>query len=161
MLFFIDGNFIEVVKETCYKGILTFCSPSRKALLALDGSTMAETVRLLGQAHKWALHIPENQAPDFLSGVKSASLETVDRITGPAIAFAYDFVFETSLHTEGPAHGDFGYCWPEEIESTERWLFEREDPANDGVYFVPIWTTPDELTGATRAKIQFETDEEN
>jgi hypothetical protein len=122
---------------------------------------MAEPLRMLGQAHRWALHIPQNQGSDFLSGVKSASIEAVDRITGPAIAFAYDFVFETSLHTEGPAYGDFENCWPEEIESTERVLFQREDPAADGVYFVPIWTTPDELTRTTRVKIKFETDEEN
>lgn len=158
MLFFIDGNFIEVVKESCYKGILTFCSTSRKALLALDGSTMAEPVRLLGQAHKWALHVPENQAPNFLSG--HSGIETVDRIAGPAIAFAYEFVVESSLHGDGPAYGDYGYCWPEDIESTERWLFEREDPAADGVYFVPIWKTPDELTGAPRAKFKFERDDE-
>jgi len=161
MLFFIDGDFIEVVRETCYKGILTFCSTSRKALLALDGSTMAEPVRLLGQNHKWALHIPENQAPNFLSKLKPSSIESVDRVTGPPLAFAYDFVVESSLHTDGPAYGDYGYCWPEEIESTERWLFEREDPASDGVCFVPIWTTPDELTGAPRAKLEFETDEDN
>jgi hypothetical protein len=150
MLFFIDGNFIEVVQENCYKGVFTFCSPSRKALLALGGSTMAEPVRLLGQGHKWALHIPENQTPKLISGVKTSSIESVDRITGPATAFAFDFVVESSLHTDCPAYGDYGYCWPEEIEATERWLYEREDPAADGVYFVPIWTTPDELTGAPR-----------
>lgn len=160
MLFFIDGHFIEVVREECYKGILTFCGPSKKALLALGGSTMGEPVKLHGQSHKWALHIPENQAPDFVFKHKLAAIEKVNRITAPALAFAYDFVLESSLNNEGHVFGDYGYCWPEETEDTKRWLFEREDPAADGVYFVPIWTLPDELTGAPREKIDFEDDSE-
>lgn len=161
MLFFIDGNFIEVLRENCYKGVLTICGPSRKALLDLKSSTMGEPVRLIGQQQKWALHVPENHAPNFLGSAMAREVEKVDRITGPALAFAYDFVLQSAIDEVGPTYGDYGYCWPEEIESTERGLFEHEDPAADGVYFVPIWTTPDELTGAPRAKIKFETDEDN
>lgn len=150
MLFLIEGQFVEIVKESCYKGVLTLCSLSRKTLLNLDTSTMAEPVRLISQNHRWALHVPINQPPNFLSSIKDSEIETVDRLTGPALAFAYDYVLESSLQGDGPARGDYGYCWPEEIESTERWLFDREDPAADGVYFVPLWTLPDELTGAPR-----------
>lgn len=151
MLFFIDGNFVEVFRETCYKGVLTFCGPSRKALLTLKASTLGEPVRLTGQAHKWALHIPEDQAPEFVSPHKYNGVEKVDRITGPALAYAYDYVLESSLESEGSVFGDYGYCWPEELEETERRLFEREDPASGEVFFVPIWTLPDELTGAGRS----------
>ena len=160
MLFFIDGQFIEVVKEDCYQGILTFCGPSKKALISLGGSTMGEPVKLHGHAQKWALHIPENQAPDFVFKHKFTAIETVSRITAPALAFAYDYVLESSLEGEGSVYGDYGYCWPEEIEDTRRWLFERDDPAADGVYFVPIWTMPDELTGEPREKNVFEDDSE-
>ena len=148
MLFYIDGNFIEVFRENCYKGILTFCGPSRKSLLELKSSTMGEPVRLMGQQHKWALHVSENQVPNFLSFKLSREVEVVDRITGPALAFAYDFVLHSAIDEEGLTYGDYGYCWPEEIESTHRSLFERDDPASDEVFFVPIWTLPDELTGA-------------
>ena len=154
MLFFIDGNFIEVLRETCYKGILTFCGPSRKALLALKASTLGEPIRLNGQAHKWALHIPEDQAPEFVSPYKYNGVEKVDRITGPALAYAYDYILESSLESEGSAFGDYGYCWPEEVEETERSLFEGENLAVGEVFFVPIWTLPDELTGAPRENLE-------
>lgn len=160
MLFFIDGNFIEVLRETCYKGVLTICGPSRKALLDLKSSTMGEPVRLMGQRQKWALHVPENQAPNFLGFAMAREVEQVDRITGPALAFAYDFVLQSAMDEEGPTHGDYGYCWPEEVEATHKSLFEREDPASDEVFFVPIWTLPDELTGAPRAKSKFEGEDE-
>lgn len=148
MIFFIDENFIEVVRETCYEGILTFCGPSREALLALKVSTIGEPVRLLGQPHNWALHIPEDQARDFVPPQAFSDLERMDRITGAALAYGYDFVLESSVESDGPTSGDYGYCWPDEVEVTKRGLFECEDPASDGVYFVPIWTLPNELTGA-------------
>lgn len=152
MLFFIDGNFIEIMEETCYKGILTFCGPSRKALLGLKSSTMGEPVRLFGQAHRWALHVPIDQAPQLGFQYKLKDIEEADRITGPALAYAFDYVLESALESEGTVFGDYGYCWPEELAETERRLFERDDPASGEVYFVPIWTLPDELTGAPRAK---------
>lgn len=153
MLFYIDGQFIEVIRENCYKGILTICGPSKKALANLKCSTMGEPVRIINQQHKWALHVPENQAPNFLSFAIARQVELVDRITGPALAFAYDYVLESSLGGEGNVYGDYGYCWPEEVEQTERGLFERDDPAADGVFFVPIWSLPDELTGAPRQSL--------
>lgn len=158
MLFFIDGHFIELVKESCYKGVLTFCGPNRKSLLDLKSSTMGEPVRLMGQQHKWALHVPENQAPNFLSFKLSREVEVIDRITGPALAFAYDFVLQSAIDEEGPTYGDYGYCWPEEIEATNKSLFDCDDPAADEVFFVPIWTLPDELTGAGRSAKLFETE---
>lgn len=148
MLFFIDGNFIEVVRESCYKGVLTFCGPTKKALLDLDVSTMGEPVRLLGPQHKWALHVPENQATNFLSFKIASEVQLVDRITGPALACAYDFVLQSAIEAEGPTYGDYGYCWPEDVEATKKSLFECDDPAADEVFFVPIWSHPDELTGA-------------
>lgn len=158
MLFFIDGNFIEVIRETCYKGVLTLCSPSRVALLKFNASTMGEPVRLAGQNHKWAIHVPEDQAREFVPIAKLGSLESSERITGPALAFAYDFVLESSLESEGNAVGDYGYCWPEEIDSVERGLYEREDPAAQGVTFVPLWILPLELTKAPSLRKNDESD---
>jgi hypothetical protein len=74
------------------------------------------------------------------------------------LAFAYDFVLQSAIDEEGPTYGDYGYCWPEEIESTHRSLFDCDDPASDEVFFVPIWTLPDELTGAPRQRSDEETD---
>lgn len=151
MLFFIDGNFVEVVQENCYQGIITICTNSKKFLVQLNSSTLGEPVRLVGSEHRWALHVPENQAPDFLKHYWVKGFEKVDRLTGPARAFAYDYVLESSLEGDGPIHGDYGFCWPEDVESTKTGLYEREDPAADVVSFVPIWFLPDELIGAGRS----------
>lgn len=161
MLFFIDGNFLEIIRETCYEGVLTFCSPSRVALLKFNASTMGEPVRLAGQNHKWAIHVPEDQTREFVPIAKLGAVESSDRITGPALAFAYDFVLESSLESEGNAVGDYGYCWPEEIDSVERGLYEREDPAAQGVTFVPLWILPLELTKAPSATFMSDSDDDS
>jgi hypothetical protein len=77
---------------------------------------MGEPARLAGQSHKWAIHVPENQVPNFLDFAMMREVEEIERITGPALAFAYDFVLESSFESEGTVFGDYGYCWPEEVE---------------------------------------------
>lgn len=51
MLVFIGGSLIEVVTRGCYKGILAFCSPIRKALLGLKSSPMGEPVHRFGKVN--------------------------------------------------------------------------------------------------------------
>jgi hypothetical protein len=76
--------------------------------------------------------------------------EEIDRLTGPAKAYVFDYVLQSALDRGGDVFGEYGFCWPEDVERTERSLYEREEPAADGVTFVPIWFLPDELTGAPR-----------
>lgn len=49
---------------------------------------------------------------------------------------------------------------PEEVEETHRRLFECDDPAVDEVFFVPIWSLPNELTGAPHPQLDCESDED-
>jgi hypothetical protein len=150
MLFFVHDSFIELVKESCYKDVVTVCSPSAKALAAFQGLTLAEPVRLQGQNHKWALHVPESQIPSKYRNKEMGEFEEVDRLTGPAKAYVFDYVYQSALDRGGDVHGEYGFCWPEDVEKTEKSLYESEEPAADGVTFVPIWFLPDELTGAKR-----------
>mgnify|MGYP007092086209 CR=1 FL=1 len=150
MLFHVDESFIELVRESCYEGVVTVCGPSRKSLSSFTGLSLAEPVRLHGQNHKWAIHVAEMQIPSSFRSTGQQAFEQVDRLTGPALAYVYDYILESSLEGDGPYSGEYGFCWPEDIQKTEASLYNREDPAADGVSFLPIWTLPDELTGAPR-----------
>jgi hypothetical protein len=150
MLFFVHDTFIEIVKESCYKDVVTVCGSSMKALAPFRGLTLAEPVRLQGQNHKWALHVPESQIPSKYRNKETGEFEEIDRLTGPAKAYVFDYVYQSALDRGGDIHGEYGFCWPENIQATEKSLYECEEPAADGVTFVPIWFLPDELTGAPR-----------
>jgi hypothetical protein len=150
MLFHVDGSFIELVRESCYEGVVTVCGPSRKSLSPFTGLSLAEPVRLHGQSHKWAIHVAECQIPSSFRSTGQQSFEQVDRLTGPALAYVYDYILESSLEGAGPYSGEYGFCWPEDMQKTKASLYNREDPAADGVSFLPIWTLPVELTGAPR-----------
>jgi hypothetical protein len=161
MLFFVHDSFIELVKESCYKDVVTVCSPSAKVLASFQGLTLAEPVRLQGQNHKWAIHVPESQIPSKYRYKEIGEFEEVDRLTGPAKAYVFDYVFQSALDRGGDVHGEYGFCWPEDVENTEKSLYESEEPAADGVTFVPIWFLPDELTGAPRKNQSMGTTEDN
>lgn len=164
MLFLYEGEFVEVIRESSYESVLTLCSNNAYLLGAITSQTgtMAETVELHNQNHMWALHVPGDRSLELLKGISWREIEVVDRITGEPVAYAYDYILESEANkTEGTSWGDYGYCWPEEIESTKARLFEREDPAAGEVIFVPIWTTPDELTGAPRQQIKWDVEDED
>lgn len=164
MLFFYEGEFVEVFREIAYESVLTICSNNVELLAAITSrsGTMAEPVELQNQNHKWALHVPDDRSIEILEGISWRDIEKTDRITGEPVAFAYDFILESEANkTEGTRFGDYGYCWPEEIEETRERLYSREDPAEGEIIFVPIWTLPNELTGAPRESIILDGDDED
>jgi hypothetical protein len=159
MLFFVENDFVEVFFERTYPGVLTFCSnePDLLTTLAQKTGTMGEPIELHNQNHKWALHVPADTTNDLVSLVNFKDIETIDRITPPPLAYAYDYVLTSALEEQeakgGPLFGDYGYCWPEEIEKTRDRMLNCEDPVYGELYFIPIWTLPNELTGAPREPI--------
>jgi len=161
LLFHINGAFIELVRESCYQEVLTFCASSRKSLAQFEGLSLAEPVRLHGQNHKWAIHIAESQLPSSFKPTENLEIHRVDRLTGPPLAYVYDYILESSLESEGSLSGEYGFCWPGDVESTEESLYNREDPAAYGVTFLPIWTLPEELTGAPKRDWSFDERDEH
>ena len=161
MLFYINGAFIELVRESCYREVVTVCGPSKKSLSQFQGLSLAEPVRLHRQNHRWAIHIAESQLPSSFKPTGNQVINQVHRLTEPPLAYVYDYVFESSLESEGSLSGEYGFCWPDEVESTEASLYNRENPAADGVTFLPIWTLPDELTGAPRRDWSFDERDEH
>jgi hypothetical protein len=113
MLFFYQGEFVEVIRESAYDSVLTICSNNADLLTAITSGTgtMAAPVELHNQNHKWALHVPDDRLVQLLKGVDMRAIEMVDRITVALLAYAYDFILESDMNKEdGPRFGDYGYC---------------------------------------------------
>jgi hypothetical protein len=145
MLFIHEDQLIDVLCEVSYEGILTVCGDDRKTLAALDPSGFSKPIRLSGHYFGWAIHLPIDCAPDWLNWKLHKDIEKVDRLTGPAKAYFYSYVKESAVDENGVQWGDYGYCWPEDLERNKQWLLEGEDPALGEVYFVPLWYVPQEL----------------
>lgn len=145
MLFLVEGEFIEVLRENAYGGIYTFCAPKAESLEAVARQTIGSVIELHGQTHKFAVHVPEDRTNELVRDSRFTEIEVVSPLTGPPVAFGYDFVRESEMQKDGVASGDYGYCWPEDREVVLERLLTDEDPANGGVYFVPLWVIPAEL----------------
>jgi hypothetical protein len=145
MLFLVEGEFIEVLRENTYEGIYTFCAPKAEALEAVARQTIGEVIELHGQNHKFAVHVPEDRSNDLIKDSRLTEVDVVNPLTGPPVAYGFDYVRESEMQKDGALSGDYGYCWPEEIEQVKERLYTAEDPADGEVYFVPLWEIPEEL----------------
>lgn len=142
MLFYVDGEFLDVFRESCYDGVMTVCASSKEVLHKLKSCTRGLPVQLVGQNHQWALHVPISQSLDFMGDIRFEDLDIVERITGPAVAYVYEFLRESTMSKPGLHLNEVGYCWPDQIPAVIQNLFQSDDPAEDGVYFVPFFVTP-------------------
>lgn len=161
MLFIYEGQFVEVVRENCYQSLLTICSNDVSVLTQLaDGTgTMGEPVELHNQNFGWAIHVPYDRSVELVERVPYKDIEVTDRLTGPPLAYAYDYLpMSESIKEEGNRWGEYGYCWPDEITDTRAALYGQDDPPDSEVVFVPIFTIPAELSGAPRPHIDADED---
>ena len=145
MIFLHEDSLIDVVRETTYTGVLTICGDDRKSLAALEPAGFSKPVRLNGHYFAWAIHIPIDSSPSWLGWKLHNDIETVDRLTAPAKAFTFSYVKESAVDENGVQWGDYGYCWPEDLDFYKKMLTEGEDPILGEVYFVPLWYVPQEL----------------
>lgn len=145
MLFLHEDSLIDVLYENCYPGVITVCGDDRKILADLDPAGFAKPVRITGHYFAWAIHMAIDDVPKWLDWKLHKDIEKVDRLTGPAKAFAFTYVRESAVDENGVQWGDYGFCWPEDLEFNKRLLIESEDPAIGEVGFVPLWYVPREL----------------
>jgi hypothetical protein len=152
VLIFIENEFVEIVREDAYQGVYTICCGTQEVALAIGGqaSTLAEPLEVSGQNLPWVIHIEENVIFSLTRGLDHRLIEGVKAFTPAPKAYAYSYLVPGSLNENGVGMGDYGFCWPDELEITKRMLTECEDPVEEEIIFVPIWYLPDELTGATR-----------
>lgn len=103
-----------------------------------------------------AIHMAIDDVPKWLDWKLHKDIEKVDRLTGPAKAFAFTYVRESSVDENGVQWGDYGLCWPEDLEFNKRLLVESEDPAIGEVAFVPLWYIPRELKDENKNEFRAE-----
>lgn len=146
MLFFVDGNLLDIVRENSYVDVLTVRSSSRDALKPLTRFTGAKILRVPDQFYPWILHIPKASAQLDIHYRHFGDTELVSRLTPEPQAYYFDYCYEND---DGELIGDYGYCWPHEITETIQYLRHRENPALDVPTFVPLFYMPYELLAAS------------
>ena len=123
MLFEIDGNFVDVVHERPYEELLTIRASSAEALVRFKDMTLGEIVQVPHHIYTHIVHVPSPVLETQLSWKDLRFVEEVDRLTPEPAAFGYEYAHEEE---DGKVRGDYGFCWPDEIESTKINLYERE-----------------------------------
>lgn len=144
MLFDFDGSLVDIVKERPYKGIYTVRAASGRALRKFRKSSGGEMIKVPHHLYPFLIHIGEYSLPYKIPLAIQADIEVVERLTPEPACFLYEYAYEV----EGKLHGDYGYCWPDEIEYTTDRLMYREDPIEGEPIFMPIFRIPGELIGA-------------
>lgn len=158
MIFLHEDSLIDVVCENTYNGVLTICGDDRKLLAALEPTGFSKPVRLTGHHFGWAIHLPIDSAPSWLDWKLHKDIENVDRLTSPAKAYTFSYVRGSAVDENGVQWGDYGYCWPEELDFYQKMLTESEDPVLGDVYFVPLWYVPQELKDENKREFRSDKD---
>ena len=146
MLFFVDGNLLDIVRENSYVDVLTVRSSNREALKPLTKFTGGRITRVPDLYYPWILHLPKFNTHIDIHFRYFSDTELVERLTPEPLAYFYDFCFENE---EGDLIGDFGYCWPHEITETIQDVRHRERPALDVPTFIPLFYMPQELIASS------------
>ncbi len=157
MLFEFEGNLVDIVKERPYKGIYTVRAASGRALRKFRKSSGGEMIKVPHHLFPFVIHIGEYSLPYKIPLAVQSDIEVVDRLTPEPACFLYEYAYEE----DGRLHGDYGYCWPDEIEETRDRLIYTEKPIEGDPIFVPIFRIPGELIGAPfrlpEGEIEFKT----
>jgi hypothetical protein len=136
MLFLNDNNFIDVVREPQFPGLVTVCASSPLALAPYRRYSEGAIVRNTdpGATLPYMVHITLANALQLI-GTESHNLEFVEENISPA-AVAYCF---SGYEKEG-GNQSWGYCWPDEIEDVRSALDDLED-----IVFYPLFEVPSDL----------------
>ena len=153
MLTVVDGDFVEVVREKAYKGVLSICCPTQEVAekFGHESGTLAEPIEVSGRDLPWVIHVEADSVSSFAAFRYWKEIEEVETFTPAPKAWAYAYILESGKRDDGSYWGEYGYCWPEELERRLDYMHAEEDLL-DGAEItpVPIWHLPAELTGAPR-----------
>ncbi len=145
MLIHIEGVFVDVVREAPYKNVLTVRASDPKSLARFASSTCSEVIQVPHPYYPYIIHIDEYVIPLKLDYQLYKDIEVVDRLTPEPACFVYEYAYEEE---DGSITGEYGYCYPHEVESTTDYLMSQErQPINEPV-FLPLFYFPGELVGA-------------
>lgn len=145
MLYQIENDFVDVVRELPYRDLLTVRASSAEALAGFTGMTMGEVLQVPHHIYKYILHIPKPVLEVKLNWKDLAQVEEVARLTPEPAAFAYEYAVE---HEDGSVSGEYWFCWPHEIDSVIEQVTLREENVLGDPNFIPLFFIPKELVGA-------------
>lgn len=145
MLFLYQDHLVDVVHETSYPSLMTARASSEDALIQLIGTTSSEIVKVPHHLYPFIVHVHEDQFPIVLSHQLSKAIEQVDRLTPEPACFIYEYCYESEDETN---IGDYGYCWPDEVDSTKDYLMTGDKNLIGEPVFLPLFRIPGELVNA-------------
>ena len=145
MLIHIEGIFVDVVREASYKNVLTVRASSAKDLAMFAASTCAEIVEVPDPYYPHIIHIDEYVIPIKLNYPLHSEIEVVERLTPVPACFVYEYAYEEE---DGSITGEYGYCYPGELEGTAEYLMSQERQPISEPVFLPMFRFPGELLGA-------------
>jgi hypothetical protein len=164
MLTLIDGEFVEVVREKAYPGVLSICCSSEAVAerFSRESGTLAEPIEVGGRDLPWIIHVEADSCGKTFSGLRYwKDIEEVETFTPAPKAWGVAYILQSGEREDGSFWGEYDYCWPEEIGRRLDYLRAEEDLL-DGSELVPVplWHLPAELTGAPRVWASADGDDE-
>ena len=145
LLVFIDGVYVDIVRESCYRNVLTVRASDKKSLQKVASCTSADIVQVPHPYYPFIVHIDEYVIPINFHHSHNKNIEVLDRLTPEPVCFVYEYAYEEQ---DGSVTGEYGYCYPDEVQSTSDYLMSQErQPINEPV-FLPLFYFPGELIGA-------------
>jgi hypothetical protein len=145
MLFNFGDHFVDVVRERPYREVLTVRASTPKALKQFRGVSSADVVKVPHHLYPYIIHVHEDSSPLNISYPTASSIEVVDRLTPEPACFIYEYCY---VPEQGDYIGDYGYCWPDEVESTTEYLMSGERELVGEPIFLPLFRIPGELVSA-------------
>lgn len=155
MLYQLGDSFVDVVREKPYEALLTVRASSAEALDRFKDMTLGEIVQVPHHIYTHMVHVPTPVLETELDWKDLRQVEEVERLTPEPVAFGYEYAHEDE---DGKAWGEYGFCWPDEIESVKYDLQTCDKNILGEPAFMPIFYIPSELVGAP---ITFKFDEDS
>jgi hypothetical protein len=145
MLFNFEDQLVDVVIEKPYKNVFTIRASTSKALKSFRESSIAEMVKVPHHLYPYLIHIDMDSSPLRVSAFDYKKIEKLDRLTPEPACFVYEYAYSTD---EGQVSGDYGYCWPDEIDWVTNNLMTSEKELLGDPVFLPLFIIPGELVGS-------------
>lgn len=145
MLIYVDGVYLDVVRERPYKQVLTVRAADRVSLRKVASCTSSEIVQVPHPYYPFIVHIDEYVLPINYHYSHNKDVEVLDRLTPEPVCFVYEYAYE---ELDGSITGEYGYCYPDQVQDTSDYLMSQERQPMSEPVFLPLFYFPGELVGA-------------
>jgi hypothetical protein len=147
MLFLLNENFIEIVRERPYRNVLTLMASNQVALKEFMHKTPSKLLPIVHPLNRWMIHISERNLGLEISAEILAEIEQVDRLTAEPINYFCQYAY---LDSEGKVARGSSYCWSEELDQTVQLLESSELDLIGDVTCIPLFRVSRALISPNR-----------